>query len=64
MVLQTQLNAEYKIKEAELKNIIGGFTFSAAFLSAISRGVSTVFEIGRSFGSALRRSLAGKICPL
>ncbi len=47
----------------ELMNISGG-GISAAFISAAARLVSTVYDIGRAFGSAIRRITSGNVCPL
>ena len=52
------------LEEKELLQIIGGINITASFLSAIVRGVSTIYEIGQAVGSALRRVQVGKICPI
>jgi hypothetical protein len=51
------------MKKDELINVRGG-GLSATFISAISRGVNTFYELGRSFGSAVRRAISGKTCQL
>lgn len=50
------------ITDTELKTIYGGFSFSAAFLNALVKGVSTFFEIGKRIGSSIRRVKTGTIC--
>ncbi len=52
------------LEEKELLQIVGGINITASLLSAIVRGVNTIYEIGKSVGSALRRVQAGKICPV
>ena len=51
------------MKKEELIKIKGG-SISATFISAISRGVTALYDVGRSFGSALRRAIGRKSCPL
>lgn len=49
----------------ELKNVNGGSNmFTAAFFNAAARSLSTIFDIGKSFGSAIRRAISGTFCPL
>ena len=47
----------------ELMEVNGG-GISAALISATARLVSTVYEIGRAFGSAIRRLSSGSVCKL
>ena len=47
----------------ELATINGG-GLSATLLNALSRAVSTVFSIGVSIGSSLRRLISGKACRI
>lgn len=51
------------MKKDELLEVRGGGV-SATFISAISRGVSVFYDLGRAFGSAVRRSTSGKTCKL
>lgn len=53
-----------KISYNEMKNISGGWSFNASYLSSLIRGVNSFLDIGRSIGSAIRRISAGKYCPL
>lgn len=49
--------------DKELTEIVGGAaTFSAAFLNAISRGVETIYSLGKAFGTALNMIIKGKRC--
>ncbi len=47
----------------ELIAISGGaFNFSASMFNAISRGIETIFNIGRSIGSSIRMIFSKRIC--
>lgn len=47
----------------ELLNITAG-GISAAFISAVVRGVNYLLDFGRTVGSAIRRGISGKTCPV
>lgn len=47
----------------ELRQIVGG-TITAAFLTALVRGVNAYLDIGRSVGSAIRRILTKNVCSV
>lgn len=51
------------MKEEELVQITGGH-ISATFISAVARGVNTIYDLGRAFGSAVRRVVNKKTCAL
>ena len=51
------------MNKEELKKIIGGGV-SASFLTAIVRTVTTILDLGRSVGTAIRRIQSGTICTL
>lgn len=69
MDLQIQLNVingggEKWMKELnnnELNMIIGG-SISGTLISSIVRGAETLFELGRSLGSAIRRFVSKQFC--
>ena len=48
--------------DQELYNISGGASISASMLNAISRGVETLYNIGRAFGTAINMLIKGKRC--
>lgn len=48
--------------EQELYEINGGINFSSGMLNAIATTARIVLEVGRSIGSALRRSTSKRIC--
>ena len=52
------------MREAELIKVVGGassFT-SASFLSAISRGITTLYDLERALGTSKRMLIKGKRC--
>lgn len=54
-----------ELDNKELLNIDGGASwFSASFLNAASRALSTLFDLGRSLGTSIRRAINGSICPV
>lgn len=53
-----------ELNNKELMNVEGGAGLTASFLNAISRAVSTLMEVGRNLGSAIRRTINGNICPI
>ena len=52
-----------KIKDNELKCIIGG-AITGTMINAIARGITSIYNVGRALGSALRRAISGKYCSL
>lgn len=54
-----------ELKNKELLYIEGGASwFTASFLNAASRALSTLLDIGRSLGSAIRRTISGSVCSV
>ena len=51
------------LNKEELLNIEGG-SISGTLISAITRGINTVLDMGRALGNALRRIGSGNVCPL
>ena len=49
------------MREEELNNIYGG-AFSAALFNALSRGINTLYELGRSLGTSLKMVISKKKC--
>lgn len=48
------------LKKEELLSINGGA--SAAYVTALVRGFNSIFELGRSLGTAFRRAFTGRFC--
>lgn len=44
--------------------LIEGGSISGTLISSITRGINTILDMGRSFGSALRRIGSRNICPM
>jgi len=51
-----------EITKEELTNIYGGISFSATVLNAITKAISTVYDIGRRIGSSISRLRNGNVC--
>ena len=50
-------------KDEELYDITGGvLAFNSSILNALVAGARIVLEMGRSLGSALKRSMSGNTC--
>ena len=54
----------YSLTISELKKIKAGATFSASLINALVRGINSFLDVGRYFGSSIRRIIGGNICPL
>lgn len=50
-----------QIGKQELLSINGG-AISASFITSIVRGINSLLDLGRSFGTAIRRIFSGTIC--
>lgn len=53
-----------KLNDKELKIIIAGASISGTLINSIVKGVNSFLDIGRYFGSSIRRLIGGNICPL
>lgn len=54
-----------ELDNKELLCIEGGSNWlTASFLNASSRALSTIMDLGRSLGTAIRRTINGSVCPL
>lgn len=67
MELQDRLDVDnggnMKLTKKELKMIRGGSKISASLFSALLKGVESIMDFGRYFGSSLRRMFGNGICP-
>lgn len=52
-----------QLTNEELLHITGG-GISATMINAVARGVNYLLDFGRTVGSAIRRGISGKICPV
>lgn len=68
MAILIQTNAKNKevnmrtLTEQELL-IINGGSITSSFINAIARGIKSVYDLGRAFGSSFRRFQFNKLCP-
>lgn len=54
-----------ELNKLELLDIEGGASgISASFINAAARALSTIIDIGRSLGSAIRRMVNGSYCSI
>ena len=51
------------LNDNQLLAVTGG-SISATLINAIARGITTIVDLGRSLGNAIRRITSKKICPL
>lgn len=49
-------NALYKID--------GGLSLSGSLINSFTNGIKTIMDVGRSFGTAIRRMISGNICKV
>lgn len=48
----------------EMYDINGGATITSSMINAITKAVGTLYKIGQSVGSSIRRVISGKVCSL
>ncbi len=53
-----------KLEKEYLVNIQGGGLLSGAIISALIKATSTILDLGRNLGSALRRITSKSVCPI
>lgn len=62
-IFKTITVSQMRMEEAELKKIIGGATISGTLINSFCKGIEIILEVGRSFGSAIRRLGDHNTCP-
>ena len=51
------------LQDYELYGIVGGrVSFSASLLNALSRGINTILDLGRTLGTSIRMITSGRRC--
>lgn len=50
------------INNKDLKEVVGGFNFSASLLNYAIKGANFILELGRSVGTTIRRIQTGRLC--
>ena len=48
----------------DLKKVVGGISFSGSLVKAFTSFINTIMEVGRSFGTAIRRIKNKNICSM
>ena len=64
MDMLDHLNVVNELNDEELDNIIGGINLSGTFIKAVSSGINTIMDVGRSFGTSIRRIVGKRLCTL
>ena len=52
-----------ELKKEEMRTVSGG-AITSAMLNAITKAVNAIYELGKQTGSAVRRLISGKYCPI
>ena len=52
-----------ELKKDEMEFIVGG-AITPTWINAISKAINTLYELGKHTGSAIRRIVNGKTCPI
>ena len=53
-----------ELNKNQLLSVVGGVSISGTLINSFVRGITAIFDIGRSIGTAIRRIRSGNICPL
>lgn len=53
-----------RLTAKELKSITGGLDFNYSIINSFSRIIDTILEVGRSFGTSIRRIIKSNICDI
>ena len=53
-----------RLDDEKLMTIEGGLSISGAIINSITSGIKVFLDLGRSFGTALRRVMANKTCKM
>ncbi len=48
----------------DLLAINGGLDISGAIVNAFTSGIKTIFDIGKSLGTSIRRLMVGNLCAI
>lgn len=50
------------LQTQSLEEIRGGISITGTFINALVRGIDVILDLGRSLGSAFRRSKDNRLC--
>jgi len=53
-----------ELNKNQLLNVVGGINISGTLINSIVRGINGILDLGRSFGTAIRRISSKNICSL
>lgn len=53
-----------ELKRQELIKVEGGLSITGTLINSLTKGMDMILNLGRNFGSSLRRIYENKICPL
>lgn len=53
-----------KINNDELINLIGGINITGVLINAFTATFKFIYDVGRNFGSSIRRISSNNLCPL
>ena len=53
-----------KLDNYELLHIVGGINWTGVLVNAFTSAFKFVYDLGRDFGSSLRRISSNNLCPL
>lgn len=53
-----------ELNKEVLLEIEGGINISGNLISAFTKAINSILELGRSLGTAIRRINGGQVCPL
>ncbi len=53
-----------RLTNKELKSLKAGFNLSGTIINAFVNGVKQFMDVGRYFGSGIRRLFSGKYCSM
>ena len=53
-----------ELTKNELHEIEGGISITGTMISAVTRGINTLLDFGRSLGTAIRRIGNNNLCPM
>lgn len=52
------------LSNVELAEVTAGVNLSGSLISAFTRGITVLLDLGRSLGSSIRRVTRGRLCPI
>ena len=53
-----------ELTKEELLKVVGGFNITASLISGIVKGIDVIADLGRTFGTTIRRIFGNKYCSL